>query len=72
MMRNVGQRDEVYPGGVSAGFSGYTYEQALRMKKLQEDMMRDSTKTIDIIVKIEPIANRNNEFIVHNMSTYAR
>lgn len=72
LWKDIGKRDEIYPTGVSAGYPGYSYQEAVSMKQRQEDMMRDSSKTVEIIVNIEPIANRNNEYIVHNLSTYLR
>lgn len=68
----IGQRDEIYPGGVGAGYPGYTRDEAVKMKAKQEEIMRQSSNTIDIIVEIEAISNRSNEYIVHNKSTYAR
>lgn len=68
MNDRIGRRDEIYPTGVSAGYPGYSYPEAVSMKLMQENMMRQSSKTVDIVVNIERI--RNNEYIVHNLSTY--
>ncbi len=66
----IGSRDEVYPAGISQGYPGYSYDRANEMKKMQEDMMRNSSKTVEIRVDIEPVPGRSNEYLVRNTSTY--
>lgn len=66
----IGSRNEVYPGGISEGYSGYTFQRATEIKKMQEDSMRDSPTTVEIHVNIEPIDGRKDEYLVRNTSTY--
>lgn len=66
----IGSRNEVYPGGISEGFSGYSFNRAQEMKKIQEDLMQDSPTTVEIRVDIEPIDGRKDEYLVRNTSTY--
>lgn len=66
----IGQRNERYPAYISDYPDGYGYEEALRMKKQQEDMMRQSKSTVEIRVEIEP-APKEGTYIVRNTSTYA-
>ena len=70
----IGQRDETYPTGISAGYPGYTLSQAEEMKKQQENMMKVAKNTLDINVVIEPLHGRNQEgtYCVQNRSTYLK
>lgn len=68
----IGSRNEVYPPGISEGYSGYSYADAVRRKEQQIADMESSSKTVKVIVNIEPIPGRNNEYLVRNTSTYVR
>ncbi|MCI8965260.1 MAG: hypothetical protein HFJ43_02770 [Clostridia bacterium] len=66
---DIGKRNERYPSTISAG-GGYTLEEANVMKKTQEQMMRESSKTVEVIVNIEPLGN--GKYCVVNESTYSK
>ena len=70
--QNIGYRDEIYPAGIPAGYPGYTYEEALRRKLQQEEDMASSSNTVETIVEILPVPDRENQFYVWNRSSYRR
>ena len=62
----IGTLDDLYPATVSMGH-GYSREKAAKVQAQQEKKMRESPKTIDIVVTIEPIGDK---YCVRNSSTY--